>query len=175
MSAGHTGMSSMVALLEAASPAFARAESRDPMTAVREKDRVRVHYTGKLTDGTVFDSSREREPIEFEVGAGQMIAGFDRAVLGMALNETKTFDVPASEAYGDYDETRRFEVSRTQFPTDLEPQPGQQLALEQDGETAGVVVVLEVSDESVTLDANHPLAGKDLVFDIEIEEILRAE
>lgn len=130
-------------------------------------DTVQVHYTGKLDDGSVFDSSRGREPLEFTVGAGQVIAGFDGAVAGMAPGDEKTVKIPAEEAYGSPREELRFTVPRGQFPDDIEPRIGQQLQMSQNGEVA-IVTVAAVSDDGVTLDANHPLAGRDLTFELEL-------
>lgn len=130
-------------------------------------DTVQVHYTGKLDDGSVFDSSRAREPLEFTVGSGQVIAGFDDAVTGMAPGDEKTVRIPAEEAYGARRDDLRFTVGREQFPDDLDPEVGQQLQMSQDGQVA-VVTVAAVSGEGVTLDANHPLAGRDLTFDLEL-------
>lgn len=130
-------------------------------------DTVQVHYTGKLDDGSVFDSSRGRDPLEFTVGAGQVIAGFDGAVAGMRPGDRKTVTIPAEEAYGSHREELRFTVPRAQFPDDLEPEVGQQLQMSQNGEAA-IVTVAAVADEGVTLDANHPLAGRDLTFELEL-------
>lgn len=140
------------------------------MEQARSGDTVRVHYTGKLEDGTVFDSSRGREPLEFTLGTGQVIPGFDEAVTGMAPGEEKSITIPADEAYGPRRDEMVVTVDRGQFPDNIQPQPGQQLQMVQDGQTM-VVTVRDVSDENVTLDANHPLAGKDLSFDLELVEI----
>lgn len=141
------------------------------MSTVKQGDTVRVHYTGRLQDGSVFDSSREREPLQFEVGAGQMIAGFDSAVKGMEVGQSKTAEIPADEAYGERRDEMMVDVPRTQVPGDINPQVGQQLAINQGGRQIPVIVK-EVNEEKIVLDANHPLAGKDLIFDIEVVEIV---
>ncbi len=141
------------------------------MAVAKKNDTVKVHYTGKLKSGEVFDSSREREPLEFTVGGGQMIPGFDAAVDGMALEETKEVTIPSAEAYGERNEQMIQEVPREQLPEDMKPEVGQTLvASSQDGGQTHVVVT-EVKDESITVDGNHPLAGQDLIFDIELVEI----
>ena len=141
------------------------------MSQAKKGNKVKVHYTGTLTDETIFDSSRERGPIEFEVGAGQMITGFDAAVEGMKVGESKKVNIPANEAYGPKNEEAMIKVAKDQLPEGMNPEIGMQLeATQQDGRTQ-VLVVGEVMENEVVLDANHPLAGKDLVFDIEMMEI----
>lgn len=141
------------------------------MSQAEKGNKVKVHYTGTLTDETIFDSSREREPIEFTVGAGQMIAGFDAAVVGMKVGDSKKVNIPAKEAYGAKNEEAMIKVPKSQLPEGMDPQVGMQLeATQQDGRSQ-VLIVAEVLEEEVVLDANHPLAGKDLVFDIEMMEI----
>ena len=140
------------------------------MEQARDGDTVRVHYTGRLDDGTVFDSSHGREPLEFTVGAGQVIPGFEEAVSGMSPGEEKTVTIPANEAYGSRREEMVVRVPRERFPDHIQPQPGQQLQMVQ-GDQVAVVKVLEATGEEVTLDANHPLAGQDLTFDLRLEEI----
>jgi FKBP-type peptidyl-prolyl cis-trans isomerase 2 len=142
------------------------------MAKAKQGDTVRVHYTGKLDDGTTFDSSRDHDPIEFEIGSGKVIAGFEQAVAGMDVGETKTTTVSAQHAYGAHAPEMVLQVERQQIPDKIELRVGKQLQLRTpDGGTASVRVT-EVSDSSVTLDANHPLAGKDLAFEIELVEIL---
>lgn len=140
------------------------------MTQAHTGDTVRVHYTGKLGDGEVFDSSRDRDPLEFTLGGGQVIAGFDDAVTGMKPGDEKTVTIPAEQAYGPRRDEMVGEVPRAQFPPNIEPQVGQQLQMQQNGQNF-VVTVADVSDEVVRLDANHPLAGKDLTFELELVEI----
>jgi len=135
-------------------------------------DTVRVHYNGRLEDGTEFDSSVGREPLQFTLGEGSMIPGFEKAVIGMSLGQSKTVEIPADEAYGPYREELVLVVDRGELPPDLEPEVGQQLQMQQaDGRVISVTVI-EVSESSVTLDANHHLAGKDLIFEIQLVEIL---
>ena len=142
------------------------------MAQVQNGDTVRVHYTGTLDDGTVFDSSKGREPIEFTVGGGQVIAGFDEAVSGMTAGEAKKVTIPAVQAYGERRDELMLRVDRARFPDDVEPQVGQQFQMSQ-GEQEFVVNVAAVEGASVTLDANHPLAGKDLTFELELVDIRR--
>ncbi|MEQ9164876.1 MAG: peptidylprolyl isomerase, partial [Fulvivirga sp.] len=134
-------------------------------------DKVKVHYTGKLNDGSVFDSSVNREPLEFEVGAGMMIAGFDNAVNGMKVGDKKVAEIPAAEAYGEKKDDMVVSVPKAQLPPDLNPEIGQQLSMQQPNGQAIPVVVTKVETETIEIDANHPLAGKDLIFDIELVEI----
>lgn len=137
------------------------------MVRAREGDTVRVHYTGTLSDGSIFDSSHGREPLEFTLGAGRVIAGFEEAVNGMAPGEERKVTVPAAQAYGSRRDELVFEVPRAQFPDDLQPAVGLEVQLTQGGQRA-VARIAEVTEETVTLDANHPLAGRDLTFDLEL-------
>ena len=142
------------------------------MSKVKEGDTVKVHYTGKLTDdGTVFDSSREREPLEFTLGEGKLIPGFENAVVGMEEGDSTTVDLASEDAYGERREDLELEVSKSDLPENIDPQVGMQLQMQQqeDGQTIPVQITA-VEDEYVKLDANHPLAGKDLTFDIELIE-----
>jgi len=141
------------------------------MDIVKEKDRISVHYTGTLSNGEVFDSSVNREPLAFEVGAGQMIAGFDNAVVGMKLNEKKSVTIPAKEAYGEVRPEMIQKISKDQLPPDLNPTVGQQLASQLPSGEQLIVTVSDISETEVTIDANHELAGKDLTFEIEIVSI----
>ncbi|RMF60205.1 MAG: peptidylprolyl isomerase [Calditrichaeota bacterium] len=142
------------------------------MIQAKEGDTVRVHYTGKLSDGTIFDSSVDREPFQFELGSGQVIRGFDEALLGMSPGETKSTSIPADEAYGPYRDDMVMVIKREQLPEHIEPEVGLQLESVQPNGQSVVLTVTEVTDSSVTLDANHPLAGQDLTFEIELIEIL---
>lgn len=137
------------------------------MRRAQPGDNVSVHYTGTLADGSVFDSSRGRDPLQFTVGEGRVIAGFDAAVTGMALGEAKTVVIPADQAYGPHRAELMVEIERAQLPSGLEPSVGQQLQLSRGGQTF-VVTVRDVSDGSVLLDGNHPLAGEDLTFALEL-------
>jgi len=142
------------------------------MSKAKANDKVRVHYTGKLASGEVFDSSREREPLEFTVGAGQMIPGFDNAVNGMEINEQKEVTIPCDEAYGERMDEMIQQVPKTQLPEDMNPEVGQTLVASNGQGQETHVIVTEVTENDITVDANHPLAGKDLVFDIELVEIV---
>jgi peptidylprolyl isomerase len=126
---------------------------------------VKVHYKGTLEDGTVFDSSEGRDPIEFEVGGGTVIPGFEAAVAGMAIDETKSVKIPCDEAYGEVNEDMVGQIPRASLPEDIEPEIGMVLSMQSpDGEMP--VRVIELDEETLTLDANHPLAGQDLTFEL---------
>jgi peptidylprolyl isomerase len=140
----------------------------------KQGDVVRVHYTGRLTDGTQFDSSEGREPLEFTVGAGQMIKGFDDGVVGMNVGDKKILNISATEAYGERDEQAIIEFPAANIPADMKLEPGMQLTLRNQHGQPVPVVVLEVQAEVVIMDANHMLAGKALVFDVELVEIIEA-
>ncbi|WP_309083123.1 peptidylprolyl isomerase [Chelativorans sp.] len=145
------------------------------MTQAKTGDIVRVHYRGRLTDGTEFDSSEGREPLEFQVGGGQVIPGFERQVEGMEVGEKSTVTVPADDAYGMRDERQVQSVPREALPDDLDLRVGARLtATTRDGKQIPLTVV-DVDDQQVTVDANHPLAGQDLVFDLELVEIVGSE
>ncbi|MGB3315806.1 MAG: peptidylprolyl isomerase [Albidovulum sp.] len=141
------------------------------MTQVKTGDTVRIHYTGILDDGTRFDSSEGRDPLQFEVGSGQIIPGLDEALPGMVVGDKKTVNVPAEAAYGPVDPNARQEVPREQIPADIPLDPGTQLQMRTPDGRAMPVTVAEVTETVVTLDANHPLAGKDLTFDIELVSV----
>jgi peptidylprolyl isomerase len=141
------------------------------MAQVSNGDTVKVHYTGKLSDGTVFDSSKDREPLEFTLGQGQIIPGFEEAVVGMELGESKVTEISADKAYGPHREEMVVEVDKDQLPEDVDPQVGQRLQAQTENGQTVPVVVTEVQGETVKLDANHPLAGKDLTFEIELVEV----
>ena len=133
-------------------------------------DTVHVHYTGTLANGREFDSSRGGEPIAFTLGAGQVVPGFESAIMGMQRGESKTVTIPADEAYGAARPELMLRVPRTQVPPQIELEVGQQLQLGR-GDDALVVVVRELGDDEVVLDGNHPLAGEDLTFDLELVRI----
>lgn len=141
------------------------------MQVVKNGDTVKVHYQGKLESGETFDSSEGREPLEFEVGSGNVIAGFDNGVLDMKPGDKKTLDIPVDQAYGPRNDELILEFPNEKLPADMKPEKGMQLQLSsQDGQVYPVIVT-DVKEEGVVLDANHPLAGKGLVFDIELVEI----
>lgn len=142
------------------------------MQQVKNGDVVRVHYTGKLTSGEQFDSSVGREPLEFTVGAGQMIKGFDAAMPGMNVGEKKTIKISPKDAYGEKDEQAIIQFPKANVPADMQLFPGMELTLSDDQGRPVPVVVVEIKDDSIILDANHFLAGKELVFDVELVEIV---
>ncbi len=132
---------------------------------------VKVHYKGTLNDGTVFDSSEGRDPIEFEIGTGTVIPGFESAVAGMDIEETKSVVIPSTEAYGDMNEDMVGAVPRTSLPDDIEPEVGMVLSMQSpDGEMP--VRIIEMDEENLTLDANHPLAGQELTFELTLVEVI---
>lgn len=141
------------------------------MKSAETGNTVKVHYTGKLDDGTIFDSSREREPLEVTLGSGQLIGGFENAVLGMTEGSSKTIKVASSEAYGDYNNELVIKFEKAQVPKEIDPKEGLQLDLKAPDGSVMHAVITSVEEEHITLDANHPLAGKDLTFDIELVEV----
>lgn len=141
------------------------------MKKAKKGDSVKAHYTGKLDDGTVFDSSRDRGPLEFSVGQSQVIKGFEDAVIGMSEGESKTVTVAPEEAYGSRREDLVITLKRSQIPPGIELTEGLHLQMRQQDGTVFNVMVSGLSEDQVTLDANHPLAGKDLTFEIEVVEI----
>ncbi len=141
------------------------------MTQAKSGDTVKVHYTGTLADGTQFDSSRGGEPLEFQLGAGQLIPGFENAVAGMSVGDTKTVTIPSEEAYGPHRPEMVQQFPRKDIPDSIELAPGITLmAQDPEGNTVRLTVV-EFDDQTVTMDANHPLAGKDLTFELELVAI----
>lgn len=142
------------------------------MAKAKDGDTVKVHYTGRLADGTVFDSSAEGEPLEFTIGENHVIAGFEDAVVGMDTGETKTVEIPPDEAYGPHHDELIFEVGREALPEGLEPEVGQFLQLRRPDGQIVAFTVTEVSDATVKLDANHPLAGQPLTFDVRLVEVI---
>ncbi len=141
------------------------------MIKAKDGDTVRVQYTGKLEDGSVFDSSMENDSLQFTIGKGQVLHGVEQAVIGMQPQESKTVLVPAAEAYGPHRDEMTTQVQRSQFPDSVELKVGQRLQINQKNGQSIAVSVLGLSDSTVTLDANHPLAGKDLTFDLQLVEI----
>lgn len=141
------------------------------MSQVKENDTVKVNYTGKLSDGQVFDSSEGKEPIEFKLGEGRLIPGFEKGLLDMKLNEKKTIEIAKADAYGDVNKDLIQEIKKAQLPQDMAPEVGMGLISKTpDGQEINLVVV-EVKEDSVVIDGNHPLAGRDLIFDLEVVEI----
>ncbi|PZD79347.1 peptidylprolyl isomerase [Mesonia sp. K7] len=141
------------------------------MSKAEKGSKVKVHYTGRLTNHTIFDSSRDREPLEFTVGAGQMIKGFDRAVEGMNIGDSKNIRIPMDEAYGPKRDDAFVTVNKSKLPEGLEPKVGMQLEASQPDGQRQMLVISEIKEDEVVLDANHPLAGQDLEFDIELMEV----
>lgn len=140
-------------------------------TVAKGGDTVKVHYTGKLEDGTIFDSSRDREPFELTLGSGSTIPGFENGVIGMALRDTKTITIPPEEAYGPKRDELVMTISKDEFPPDVAPSVGQQLQMKHPSGNVINVTIIDVMQDSVTLDTNHPLAGKTLIFEVELMEI----
>ncbi len=141
------------------------------MAVAKAGDNVAIHYTGTLSDGTVFDSSEGRAPLEFRLGSGQVIPGFDTGVTGMEVGERKTINIPAAQAYGPYRDDQVLAVDRSMFPPDANPQVGEQFQVQQQGGGAVVVTVKSIQGDTILLDANHALAGKDLTFALELVSI----
>lgn len=141
------------------------------MQQAKKGDKVNVHYHGTLSDGSTFDSSAGREPLQFTVGAGQVIKGFDDAVVDMKPGDKKTVNIPVHEAYGERNEDMTMEYPVSEFPADMNPAVGMQLQMGDNAGNVFPVVITEIKGDMVMLDANHPLAGKDLVFEIELVTI----
>ena len=142
------------------------------MQQVKSGDKVKVHYNGKLRNGETFDSSEGREPLEFTVGGGQVIKGFDNGVMGMQVGDKRTVEIEVTDAYGEKNEDMVVEFPKERFPPDMKPEVGMQLMMNNGQGQSFPVVVKEVREDNVLLDANHPLAGEDLIFDIELVEIV---
>lgn len=142
------------------------------MASAKTNDTVRIHYTGTLTDGTVFDSSNDREPFEFIIGQGMVIPGFESAVIGMSEGDEKTVSIPAEDAYGRYQDELVAVVARSQVPTEIELDIGTILQVRSPEGGIARVVVKKITESEVTLDLNHPLAGQDLTFELKLVKIL---
>jgi FKBP-type peptidyl-prolyl cis-trans isomerase 2 len=141
------------------------------MSLAKENDTVKVHYTGKLSNGQIFDSSLEREPLEITLGQGMIIPGFEKGMVNMKVNEKKTISIPFAEAYGDVQKELFHEVKKDQLPEEMTPKVGMGLSSTNPDGSEIQLRVAEVKDDHIIVDANHPLAGQDLVFDIELVEI----
>ncbi len=141
------------------------------MSTIKNGDTVQVHYTGTLENGEVFDSSENRDPLQFTMGAGQLIPGFEKAVMGLQVGDSTKAEIPCAEAYGVHNPQMEVTIPKSQLPDDMEPVVGLQLQLNQPDGQPIPCQVTKVEDEEVTIDANHPLAGKDLIFNIEIVSI----
>ena len=144
------------------------------MNQAKNGDNVKVHYTGKLEDGTVFDSSEKRDPLAFKIGDGQIIPGFEQAVVGMKPGESKVVEVPQDKAYGPYRDEMILVVDLKQVPPNIKLEVGQKLQIPQADGRKILVTVSDISEKDVKLDANHPLAGKDLTFEVHLVEIQEA-
>ena len=142
------------------------------MAQAKAGDKVRVHYEGQLTDGTIFDSSLKREPIEFILGQDTVIPGFEQAVIGMEAGESKDVSIPPEDGFGEYSEDLVVNIEKNILPPDINPELGMQLEVSSEEETPRVFTIAEIAEDSVTLDGNHPLAGKEIAFKIELLEIL---
>jgi len=138
------------------------------MAQAKSGDTVRIHYSGFLMDGTIFDSSLEGEPFEFTLGDGSVIPGFDAGLLGMAEGDEKTLAIPPERAYGARDEDLVAEIARTQIPPDIDPQVGAILQITSEEGDASNVIITKVTDSAITLDGNHPLAGQELIFEVKL-------
>ena len=141
------------------------------MTQVKKGDKIKIHYHGKLNDGSTFDSSEGREPLEFEVGSGMVIPGFDEGVTGMSVGDKKTIHIPFTQAYGPKEEEYIMEFPLDKFPEDMKPEVGMALNMSNESGQQFPVVIAAVKEDAVILDGNHPLAGQDLIFDLELVEI----
>ncbi|PQV46903.1 peptidylprolyl isomerase [Jejuia pallidilutea] len=141
------------------------------MSKVKENDTVKVHYTGKLSNGQVFDSSLEREPLEITLGKGMLIPGFEKGIIAMEVNEKKTINIPVEEAYGEVNKELFYDVKKEQLPPDMTPEVGMGLASKDENGREIQFRVAEVKEDHIVVDANHPLAGQELIFDLELVEI----
>lgn len=141
------------------------------MAQAKEGDEVQVHYTGKLEDGTVFDTSQDGEPLSFTIGENRVIPGFESAVVGMEPGDSKTTEIEPDQAYGEHRDDMVMELDRDQIPEDVEPDVGQQLQLRLENGQTVPVLITALGEETVTIDANHPLAGRTLIFEIELVDV----
>jgi len=141
------------------------------MSAAKDGDTVKVHYTGRLDDGSEFDTSRERDPIEFKIGGGEILPGVEQAVVGLEPGGTNTVTLPAEDAYGERRDDMIQEIERSVLPQEVEPQVGLQLQAQSPEGQPLLLTITDVADDKVTVDANHPLAGKALTFDVELVEV----
>ncbi len=141
------------------------------MEGIQEGNRVQVHYTGKLESGEVFDSSHGQEPLNLKIGEGKIIPGFEQALIGMQTGEKKSFDLPPEEAFGERKDELVHVIERKQVPPDLKLEVGMQLALEGQGQEPIPAQVVDLSESTVTLDTNHPLAGKALTFEVDVVNV----
>ncbi len=144
------------------------------MGQAKQGDVIRVHYTGRLEDGTQFDSSMDSDPIEFTVGNGDLIAGFENGVVGMEVGEKKTITIPPDQAYGDRQDTLIAEINKSDFPSEITPEIGLPLQVQHPDGNQINVIIIEMTENTVTIDANPPLAGETLIFDLELVEIISA-
>lgn len=141
------------------------------MTTAEHGNTVQIHYVGRLADGTVFDSSEGRDPLQFELGSGQVIPGLDQRMRGMNIGEKRTLEIPCAEAYGEHHAEGVQQIQKAQLPAGAEPQVGMQLQAQTPDNRQIVFVITAIDGETVTVDANHPLAGKDLIFDVELVSV----
>ncbi len=141
------------------------------MSQAKNGDTVKVHYTGKLENGTVFDTSKDRQPLEFTIGSGGIIPGFEKGIIGMEIGDTKTITVPPEEAYGPRRKDLVVDMKKTDLPEDITPAIGKRLRMQQKDGNPIEITITDMDEDTVTLDANHPLAGNRLVFEVELVEI----
>jgi peptidylprolyl isomerase len=147
------------------------AQKKEFIMAAKNGDIVKVHYTGTLDSGDIFDSSREREPLAFTIGEGKLIVDFEKTVIGMDIGETRTINIPAERAYGIKNDELIVGIPREHFPADLTPEKGQRFQANQPNGQVMPIVIVGVNETTITVDANHPLAGQDLTFSIELISI----
>jgi FKBP-type peptidyl-prolyl cis-trans isomerase 2 len=141
------------------------------MSVVQENNTVKAHYKGTLSNGQLFDNSEGREPLEFTIGKGQLIPGFENAVIGMKVGETKSFEIPSEEAYGAKRDDLFYEIPKANIPEHIKPEEGMQLTFESPEQGQMLLTVVDVQPEIIKVDANHPLAGEDLKFEVTIVDI----